>query len=162
MGDAPFHVLVVCTGNAARSILGEALLRHLGGGRFAAQSAGSRPAGYVHPLALAVLAELGIDAEGARSKSIDDVLGDDPRVDLVLTVCDFAAQSCPVVPGARTAHWGLADPTATPGGEAERLVAFRATRDALARRLALLVALSDDELRRGDLVARLEAIHREA
>jgi arsenate reductase len=158
----PFRVLVVCTGNAARSILGEALLRHLGGERFAAASAGSRPAGFVHPLALEVLAEAGVDSGGAASKGVDDVLARDPRVDLVVTVCDSAAQSCPVVPGARTVHWGLDDPTAAAGDEAARRSAFRATRDALARRLARLVALSDDELRRADLVDRLAAIHGEA
>lgn len=123
-GD-PLRVLVICTGNSARSILGEALLRHLGEGRIAAFSAGTHPKG-VNPLTVRTLDEAGIPTEGLASKSLAQYLGD--AFDYVITVCDDAREACPVFPGARqTIHWGLPDPAAATGSEEERLAAFRAT-----------------------------------
>jgi arsenate reductase len=129
------RVLVVCTGNAARSQMAEALLAREG---IAAASAGTHPAG-VHPLTVRVLGEVGIDWSGARSKSVLEML-DEPW-DLVLTVCDSARETCPVVPGARrTIHMGFPDPAAASGTEEERLAAFRTVRDAIAERMRALAA----------------------
>jgi len=128
-------VLVVCTGNAARSQMAEALLAREG---VAAASAGTHPAG-VHPLTVRVLAEVGIDWSGARSKSVLEML-DEPW-DLVLTVCDHARETCPFVPGARrTVHEGFPDPAAATGSEDEQLAAFRAVRDAIAAAMTALAA----------------------
>jgi len=133
---APVRVLVVCTGNAARSQMAEAFLSRIPG--VAAASAGTLPAG-VHPLTVRVLAEVGIDWTSARSKPIAEML--DREWDLVLTVCDNAREACPVVPGARrTAHEGFIDPAAAGGTEDERLDAFRAVRDAIAARMEILAA----------------------
>ena len=133
---APIRVLVVCTGNAARSQMAEAFLARIPG--IVAASAGTRPAG-VHPLTIRVLAEAGIDWSAARSKSIIEMLDQD--WDLVLTVCDNAREACPVVPGARrTAHVAFPDPATAPGTEADRLAAFRAVRDRIADRMAALAA----------------------
>lgn len=124
-GEAPLRVLVICTGNSARSILGEALLRHLGEGRLEASSAGTHPKG-VNPLSLRALAEAGIPADGLESTPVTAYLGE--SFDYVITVCDDAREACPVFPGAReTVHWGLPDPAAVTGTEEERLDAFRAT-----------------------------------
>ncbi|MFH0751511.1 MAG: arsenate reductase ArsC [Chloroflexota bacterium] len=133
---APIRVLVVCTGNAARSQMAEAFLARIPG--IEAASAGTHPAG-VHPLTIRVLAEAGIDWSGARSKSILGMIDQD--WDLVLTVCDDAREACPVVPGAkRTAHEGFPDPAAGPGTDGERLAAFLAVRDGIAARMAVLAA----------------------
>ncbi len=133
---APVRILVVCTGNAARSQMAEAFLARIPG--IVAASAGTHPAG-VHPLTIRVLAEAGIDWSAARSKSIIEMLDQD--WDLVLTVCDNAREACPVVPGAkRTAHEGFPDPAAALGTEEERIVAFRAVRDRIATRMARLAA----------------------
>ncbi len=132
----PARILVVCTGNAARSQMAEAFLSRIPG--VAAASAGTHPAG-VHPLTVRVLAEVGIDWSRARSKSVLEML--DADWDLVLTVCDSAREACPVVPGAqRTAHEGFADPAAVGGTEDERLAAFREVRDAIALRMGILAA----------------------
>lgn len=132
----PVRILVVCTGNAARSQMGEAFLSRIPG--IAAASAGTHPAG-VHPLTLQVLGEAGIDWSAARSKSVTEML-DEPW-DLVLTVCDSAREACPVVPGARrTAHEAFPDPAAATGTEEERLAAFRAVRDAIEARMTALAA----------------------
>jgi arsenate reductase len=132
----PVRILVVCTGNAARSQLAEAFLARIPG--VAAASAGTHPAG-VHPLTVRVLAEVGIDWTGARSKPITDML--DREWDLVLTVCDNAREVCPVVPGARrTAHEPFLDPAAAGGSDEERLAAFREVRDAIAARMATVAA----------------------
>jgi len=142
--SGPVRALVVCTGNAARSQMAEAFLAREG---VAAASAGTHPAG-VHPLTIAVLAEVGIDWSGARSKSVLEML-DEPW-DLVLTVCDHARETCPVVPGARrTAHESFPDPAAATGSEAERLATFREVRDAIAARMAALAV----ELRAGRAAA---------
>jgi arsenate reductase len=122
-GDAPIRVLFVCTGNSARSIMAEALLRHHGGSQFEVHSAGTDPRG-VNPLTLRVLAEAGMDAEWARSKSVNEFLGQ--AFDYVVTVCDQARQVCPVFPGVHESlHWGYEDPAEATGTEEERLAVFR-------------------------------------
>lgn len=121
------NVLFLCTGNSARSILAEAYLNAAGKGRYRAYSAGSKPGGKVNPHALRLLAEKGITAEGARSKSWDEFArAGAPKMDLVVTVCDNAAgETCPVWPGAPTrAHWGVDDPAAVEGSDAEKRAAF--------------------------------------
>lgn len=119
----PIRVLFVCTGNSARSIMAEAVLRHHGGDRFEVHSAGTEPRG-VNPLTLRVLAEAGIDASGARSKSVKEYL--DETFDYVVTVCDEARQVCPVFPGVHESlHWGYEDPAEAEGSEEARLAVFR-------------------------------------
>lgn len=138
------HVLFVCTGNSARSVMAEALLRHLGVGRFVAHSAGSHPAGRVHPLALSTLEALHLPTEGLRSKSWNEFSGPDaPALDFVFTVCDNAAgEVCPVWPGQPvTAHWGVADPGHHAGDDAARRRAFLDTALLLKRRIELMLAL---------------------
>ena len=136
----PFTVLVLCTGNSARSILLEGILDHLGGGRLQAFGAGSHPTGRVHPLSLATLRRHGIQAEGYRSKSWDEFA--DTRFDAVLTVCDAAAgEACPVFPGAPLkAHWGVPDPAH--GTEAD----FEAVFQTLKRRATALLALPPETI----------------
>jgi arsenate reductase (thioredoxin) len=131
------RVLFLCTGNSARSQLAEAMLRVLGGAAFEVASAGTHPAG-VHPLTVQVLAEVGIDASSARSKHLDEFIAE--PWDLVVTVCDAAAEACPVFPGARhLEHWSFADPAAVEGPPEHRLAAFRATRDAIRACVAAFV-----------------------
>ena len=116
-----YNVLFLCTGNSARSILGEALLNHWGAGRFKGYSAGSYPKGAVHPLALDVLRKYKLPTEGLRSKSWDEFATPDaPRLDFVFTVCDrAAAEVCPFWPGQpMTAHWGIQDPAEATGSAA--------------------------------------------
>jgi arsenate reductase len=128
MTESVVNVLVLCTGNSARSVLGEALINHLGGGKWRAFSAGSNPTGKVNPLSLEVLAEKGLPAEGYRSKSWDEfALPDAPKMDLVITVCDNAAgEVCPVWPGhPAKVHMGFPDPAAAEGSHEERLAEFR-------------------------------------
>lgn len=142
----PLNVLFLCTHNAARSILAEATLNHLGKGRFQAYSAGSRPREnqQPHPLALEVLRRAGIATEGLRSKGWDEFgRPDAPPMDLVITVCDNAAgETCPYWPGQpATAHWGYADPSSVQGPPEQQLDAFRQTLLAIRRRLELLVNL---------------------
>lgn len=147
MPDAqPLNVLFLCTHNSARSILAEAVLNNLGGGRFHAFSAGSSPRGNQrpNPLALDVLKGAGISTAGLRSKSWDEFgRADAPHMDLVITVCDNAAgEACPYWPGhPATAHWGYPDPSEVSGSDAQRLEAFRQTLLAIRRRLELLVNL---------------------
>lgn len=150
------NVLFLCTHNSARSILAEALLNHLGAGRFHAYSAGSSPREnqQPNPLALRVLQSAGISTEGLRSKSWDEFARPDaPRMDLVITVCDNAAgEQCPYWPGApATAHWGYADPSDVQGSEQDKLEAFRRTLHAIHRRLELLIALPPQRLERAVL-----------
>lgn len=134
------HVLFLCTGNSARSILAEAYLNHAGKGAFVAHSAGSRPAGKVNRLALELLEEKGIPTGGLRSKSWDEF--GSKALDLVVTVCDSAArETCPVWPGRpRTAHWSIADPAAVAGSDEARRNAFLRAFDELRRRIDKLVA----------------------
>jgi arsenate reductase (thioredoxin) len=120
---APIRVLFVCTGNSARSIIAEALLRHHGGADFEVHSAGTEPRG-VNPLTVRVLEEAGVDASSARSKSVDEFIGQ--RFDYVITVCDQARQSCPVFAGThQSLHWSHEDPAAASGTDDERLHVFR-------------------------------------
>jgi len=139
-----YNVLFVCTGNSARSILAEALLNDAGRGRFRAWSAGSEPTGVVNPKALDTLRILGVPAAGARSKSWDEFAAvDAPAMDFVITVCDNAAgEACPFWPGEpMTAHWGLPDPAAVQGSDADIMLAFHDAAVALRRRIDLLLAL---------------------
>jgi arsenate reductase len=129
----PIRVLFVCTGNSARSVMAEALLRHHGGERFEVHSAGTEPKG-VNPLTLRVLGEAGMDASFARSKSVAEFLGQ--TFDYVVTVCDQARQTCPVFPGVHESlHWGYEDPAAAEGTEEERLAVFRAVFIQMAERV---------------------------
>ncbi|MBN9342022.1 MAG: arsenate reductase ArsC [Comamonadaceae bacterium] len=142
----PLNVLFLCTHNSARSILAEALLNHLGQGRFRAYSAGSSPRGnqQPNPLGLQVLQRAGVPVDGLRSKSWDEFARPDaPRMDLVITVCDSAkGEMCPIWPGhPATAHWGVADPSEGDAPPEVRLEAFRHTMHLLRRRLDLLVNL---------------------
>ncbi len=147
----PLNVLFLCTHNSARSILAEALLNHIGQGRFQAFSAGSSPRDnqQPNPLGLQVLANAGISTAGLRSKSWDEFAQPAaPHMDLVITVCDNAAgEICPYWPGQpATAHWGYADPSAGDGSDAQKLEAFRQTLHALRRRLELLISLPSAKL----------------
>ncbi len=127
------RILVLCTGNSARSQIGEGLFRELGRGQFEVASAGTNPS-QVRPEAIAVMKELGIDISGHRSKSVREFAGQ--SFDYIVTVCDNARDNCPVFPGtARRIHWSLEDPAAVHGTEAERLAAFRRTRDQLQERV---------------------------
>lgn len=145
------NVLFLCTHNSARSILAEALLNHLGQGRFRAFSAGSSPRDnqMPNPLALETLSKAGVSTEGLYSKSWDVFATPDaPRMDLVITVCDNAAgEVCPFWPGQpATAHWGYADPSAAEGDDDVRREAFRQTLHLIRRRLEIFVNLSADSL----------------
>ncbi len=139
---APTRVLFLCTHNSARSQMAEGLLRARGGERCAVFSAGTHP-GAVNPLAVQAMAELGIDlseSAGYRAKSLEEFIGQ-PPMDLVITVCDEAAEECPFFPGARRqVHWGFPDPSQATGTEAERLAVFRQVRDGLARRIDAFLA----------------------
>ena len=151
MSDQPLNVLFLCTHNSARSILAEALLNHVGRGRFQAFSAGSSPRENQrpNPLALRVLEQAGVATVGLRSKTWDEfALPDAPVMDLVITVCDNAAgETCPHWPGhPATAHWGYPDPSDATGTEAQRLEAFRQTMLAIRRRLDLLINLPLERL----------------
>jgi len=129
------RVLILCTGNSARSQMAEGLLRHDGGGRFAVESAGTKP-GQVRPEAIRVMKEVGIDISAHRSKSVDEFAG--KEFDAVLTVCDHARETCPVYPGhGRRIHRSFEDPAAVQGSEAERLAAFRRVRDEIREYLRL-------------------------
>jgi len=130
----PIRVLFVCTGNSARSIMAEALLRRHGGDRFEVHSAGTHPKG-INPLTLQVLREAGIDAAWARSKSVDEFLGQ--SFDYVITVCDQAREACPVFPGATgSLHWGYDDPAAATGTDEQRLDVFRHVLSAMGQRIS--------------------------
>ena len=145
----PFRVLVLCTGNSARSILGEAIFAKLGAGRIEAFSAGSKPKGAPHPGALRLLAREGFDTSLFRSKSWNEYTGPEaPTIDLVITVCGNAAgEACPFFPGTPLrAHWGLPDPADATGSEAEIDAAFAETWRLLAMRVRAFLALDLSEL----------------
>jgi arsenate reductase len=144
MADKVYHVLFVCTGNSARSILAEGLMNALGKGRFVGHSAGSHPKDRPHPLALKTLAAHGIPTDGFRSKSWDEFAQPGaPALDFVFTVCDQAAgEACPYWPGQpMTAHWGLPDPAGVQGSVLQQERAFQDTFVALKRRIELMLAL---------------------
>lgn len=160
--DRKFTVLFLCTGNSARSILAESILRKLGSDRFDARSAGSAPRGEVHPMALRALERHGCPTDGLSSKSWDDFAGPDAaEIDIIITVCDNAAgEVCPVWPGhPASAHWGLDDPAAASGTDADIERAFNAAFQALYARIALLTQLHVESLSRLALRTRLAAIH---
>jgi len=141
--NGPIRVLFVCTGNSARSILAEALLRDNGGPDFEVHSAGTEPKG-INPLTARVLEEAGLSVEGLRSKSVDEYLG--RSFDYVITVCDNARESCPVFPGVhQSLHWGYDDPAAVEGPEEVRLAAFRRTFTAMGRRINQFITLARRE-----------------
>jgi len=151
MSGRAYNVLFLCTGNSARSILAECLLRQLGSGVFNAFSAGSFPKGEVHPLALRLLSEQGFSIEGLRSKSWHEfAVAGAPVMDFVFTVCDQAAgEVCPVWPGQPvTAHWGIPDPASIDGSAAERMLAFRDAFRMLEWRLRIFVSLPCCRFRR--------------
>jgi arsenate reductase len=157
----PYHILVLCTGNSARSVIAEALLNVLGAGRFRAWSAGSRPSGKVQPMAAELAAELGYDTSALRSKSWDEFSAPDaPTMDLVITVCDNAAgEACPVWLGAPiTAHWGVDDPAAVEGDEDTRRNAYRKALAELRRRVEALVALPVETMTHEDATHRIRGI----
>ncbi len=161
MADAPFNVLFLCTGNSARSILGEAILNRHGAGRFQAFSAGSHPKGDVHPLALDLLRRLDYPVAGLRSKSWDEFsLPGAPKLDFILTVCDdAAAETCPVWPGhPMTAHWGIPDPARAEGTEPERRLAFAEAHRSLSNRISAFISLPLASLDRMSLKNKLTAI----
>lgn len=161
MADEPCHVLFVCTGNSARSILAEGLLNSLARGRFVAHSAGSHPKDRPHPLALQTLAAHGIPTDGFRSKSWDEFARPGaPALDFVFTVCDQAAgETCPHWPGQPiTAHWGLADPAAVQGSEAQQHRAFLDAFVVLRHRIELMLALPLSSLDRMALQRELKGI----
>lgn len=163
MTEKTYNVLFICTGNSARSILGESLINRYGGGRFHGYSAGSFPKGTVHPYALDLLRSLDFPIEGLRSKNWEEFAKPSaPDMDFVFTVCDqAAAESCPVWPGQPvTAHWGIPDPAAVDGSEAERMNAFREAFRMLERRIKLFLALPIASLDRLLLTGKVEAIGR--
>jgi arsenate reductase (thioredoxin) len=138
---APIRILVVCTGNSARSILGEAMFRHLGGERVEVHSAGTHPS-VVNPLAIRVLEQVGIATDGLRSKSVNDYLGQ--RFDYVITVCDDARDACPVFPGVHeTMHWSYPDPAKVEGTEEQRLAAFRSVLTSMGQRIHAFLPLAE-------------------
>jgi arsenate reductase len=147
MSRAPFRVLILCTGNSARSQIAEALLARRGAGRFEVVSAGSQPAAQVNPFAVRVLAEAGIPWEGKVPKGLAGF--DQQPWDFVITVCDRAREACPIFPGTPIlAHWGMPDPAGVEGDEQAKLRAFRDTLMVLARRIDLLLALPIEKLER--------------
>ena len=149
MSPRTYNVLFLCTGNSARSIMAESILNTLGQGRFRAYSAGSHPAGSVNPVALDVLRGVNCATSGLRSKSWDEFASAAaPRMDFVFTVCDHAAgETCPLWPGNPiTAHWGVQDPVAFAGTDAQRREVFRNVAIALRRRIELFISLPFERL----------------
>ena len=162
MSEKTYNVLVLCTGNSARSILGEVLFNKLGKGRFKAYSAGSKPSGQVNPGALEWMQANGFSTEGLRSKSWDEFAAPGaPEFDFVFTVCDNAAgEVCPVWYGSpMTAHWGIPDPAHVEGDEARR-AAFNKAADQLTRRIQLFLSLPIDKLDQLTLKEKMNEIGR--
>ncbi len=157
----PYNVLFLCTGNSARSILAEAIMNRVGRPRFKAWSAGSMPKGEVHPRALDLLASNNYPTAGYRSKSWEEFSGPDaPKLDFVFTVCDnAAAEVCPIWPGQpMTAHWGVPDPAAATGSDAEVALAFADAFRQLRNRIEIFVSLPLEKLDRLSLQQRLDEI----
>ena len=164
MSDQLLNVLFLCTGNSARSIMAEAILNRLGGGRFKAFSAGSHPKGQVHPFAIDLLKSLNYDTSFARSKPWDEFAEPGaPQMDFVFTVCDDAAgETCPVWPGQpTTAHWGIPDPAAAEGTEAEKHLAFAEAFRMLNNRISIFVSLPMRMIDKLSLQKRLDEIGRD-
>lgn len=158
MDNKTYKVLFICTGNSARSILAEGLMNHLGKGRFRAYSAGSHPTGVVNPFALSALGHLGLPSTGFHSKSWDEFSrGGAPELDFVFTVCDKAAgEVCPVWPGQpMTAHWGVPDPAACAGTDADKQAAVNDAAITLKRRIELFLSLPIPKL---DAIALQKAV----
>src|SRR5512147_1001817 len=163
MADRVSTVLFLCTGNSARSILAESILNRAGNGRFRAFSAGSHPKGQVHPYALDLLKKMNHPTAGLRSKSWDEFAdAGAPHLDFVFTVCDSAANEvCPIWPGQpMTAHWGVPDPAAAEGTEAERRLAFADAYRMLNNRISIFASLPIPSLDRLSLQKRLDEIGR--
>lgn len=159
MSERIYNILILCTGNSARSILAEAVINNLGSGRFHAFSAGSFPKGTVHPMALEVLQTAGLPTQGLRSKSWDEFSGADaPAIDIIITVCDNAAgEVCPIWPGHPvTAHWGIEDPAAVEGDGQRH--AFETALRYLTNRINLLLALPIESIDEITLKAKLREI----
>lgn len=161
MTDKTYNVLFLCTGNTARSILAEGILRKDGAGRFNAYSAGSQPKGVVNPFALKTLAAFGYASDGFRSKTWSEFAGADaPRMDFVFTVCDSAAgEACPYWPGQpMTAHWGIADPAAVEGTDIEKQRAFNEAFRYLRHRIQAFTSLPLKSISQMALTAKLQEI----
>jgi arsenate reductase len=159
--ETTYHVLFLCTGNSARSILAESLLNHYGRGRFRGFSAGSHPKGQVHPIAVALLQQSGLPSEGLRSKSWDEFEAPGaPPMHFVVTVCDNAAgEVCPIWPGKpMTTHWGIPDPAAAEGSDAQKGEAFRTALRQMEQRIRLFVSLPIASLNPSQLKSRLDEI----
>lgn len=160
MSATPLNILFLCTGNSARSLIAEGVLRHLGDGLFKAFSAGSQPTGAPNPFALRVLAAHDIETGFAASKAWDIFAGDDaPVMDLIVTVCDNAAgETCPIWPGhPQVAHWGVVDPAAANGSDDEILAAFQTTYDEMSSRISALIAANPDTETIGDIARAIGA-----
>ncbi|MET3901094.1 arsenate reductase [Devosia sp. UYZn731] len=161
MSDRVYNVLFLCTGNSARSILGEAILNHVGQGRFKAFSAGSTPKGAVHPMTLETLMKVGIPTEGLRSKAWEEfAVPGAPKMDFIFTVCDNAAgEACPIWPGQpMTAHWGIEDPAAVQDPEFKQRAAFEDALRYLRNRIGAFTNLPLASIDRMALNSKLEAI----
>ena len=159
MTDQTYNILFLCTGNSARSVIGEALVNKLGKGRFRGFSAGSQPKGQVHPMTLDILDKMGYETAGLSSKSWQEFAGPDaPQMDFIFTVCDSAAgETCPVWPGKPiTAHWGLPDPAAVEGDRQRE--AFLETLRALRHRLELFFELPLASIDRMTISSKIKAI----
>ncbi|CAG0940165.1 arsenate reductase [Gammaproteobacteria bacterium] len=163
MPGRPWNILILCTGNSARSILAEALFNALGGGRVRACSAGSRPAGKVNPFALELLEAQGLESANLRSKSWDEFAAPGaPPLDLVVTVCGNAAnETCPAWPGDfLRAHWGIDDPAAADGDDGDKRAAFMKAYALLAERILTFLSLSFETMPREELQQHLDEIGR--
>jgi len=161
MDDRPYNVLFLCTGNSARSIIAEAILNRAGGSCFRAFSAGSHPKGEVNPHAIALLKKLDYDVSGLRSKSWDEFAKPGaPAFDFIFTVCDNAAgEVCPIWPGhPMTAHWGIPDPAAVEGSEAEIALAFGEAYRMLNNRISVFISLPLESIERTALQRKLREI----
>jgi len=161
MNSRVYTVLFLCTGNSARSILAEAVMNHVGQGRFKAYSAGSTPKGNVHPMTLDALRKVGISIEGLRSKGWDEfTTADAPKMDFVFTVCDNAAgEVCPVWPGQpMTAHWGIEDPAAVEGPDFKKQAAFEDALRYMRNRIAAFMSLPLASIDRMSLASKLQGI----
>src|SRR5688572_580450 len=156
--DLPVRVLFLCTQNSARSQMAEALLNERGAGRFEAGSAGTAPAPHVNPYAVQELKRRGIEWQTGRPKALDEVA--DERWDIAITVCDNARETCPILPGHVSAHWGVFDPAAAPGDDAAKRAAFQQAADVLAERIDRLLSLRVHDLDGGELRRELMSIGR--